>query len=111
MTPYPSSNDSDVQGYRPEDADQDRGHKDDRGVFTNCPTCPDLKKKIDRIDLALMGPDGTGMKEGIVQAITQLQKNSQVQNSWINFGKPIMIALVTSTVTFLLTYGILERIL
>ena len=40
--------------------------------YSLCPACPEIKKKIDRIDLALMGPDGTGMKEGIVHAIIRI---------------------------------------
>ena len=72
--------------------------------YKNCPSCPDIKKKIDRIDRALLGEDGTGMKEGIVHAITILQKNSKVQASWVNNAKPIAIVVVSSLLTFALTY-------
>ena len=29
--------------------------------YSLCPSCPEIKKKIDRIDLALLGEDGTGL--------------------------------------------------
>ena len=74
--------------------------------YSLCPACPEIKKKIDRIDLALMGPDGTGMKEGIVHAITQLQKASKVQDSWVNNTKPILFAAVSSVLTFAITYAL-----
>jgi predicted oxidoreductase len=74
--------------------------------YSLCPACPEIKKKIDRIDLALMGPDGTGMKDGIVHAITQLQKNGKVQDSWVNNAKPILFAVVSSVLTFALTYAL-----
>ena len=74
--------------------------------YSLCPSCPEIKRKIDRIDLALLGEDGTGLNGGIVKAITDLQKKSKVSASWTNFAKPIAIAAVTSIVTFLLTYGL-----
>jgi hypothetical protein len=105
--------DEDEQGYSPQDAEQGRGHMKSRDLdkfdFRNCPTCPDLKKKIDRIDRALLGPDGTELNKGIVYAITQLQKNSEVQASWVNFAKPIALAVLSSLVTFALTYGIMQH--
>jgi hypothetical protein len=70
------------------------------------PSCPEIKRKIDRIDLALLGEDGTGLNGGIVKAITDLQKKSKVSASWTNFIKPIAIGAVTSIVTFLLTYAL-----
>jgi predicted oxidoreductase len=76
--------------------------------YSLCPACPEIKKKIDRIDLALMGSDGTGMKEGIVKAITELQKNNKVQASWVSFSKPLAIAILSSIITFGLTYGLLH---
>jgi hypothetical protein len=84
-----------------------RDHRELNG-FQSCPACPELKKKIDRIDLALLGDDGTGMKSGIVYALTQLQKVDRVQDSWVNTLKPIMVAVVTSVFTFALTYGLLH---
>ena len=45
--------------------------------YSLCPSCPEIKKKIDRIDLALLGEDGTGLNGGIVKAITDLQKEEQ----------------------------------
>jgi len=75
--------------------------------YANCPICPEIKKKIDRIDLALLGEDGTGLNGGIVKAIIDLQKKNKVQASWINNAKPIAIAAISSLITFALTYGII----
>jgi hypothetical protein len=77
-----------------------------RPDYSLCPSCPEIKRKIDRIDLALLGEDGTGLNGGIVKAITDLQKKSKVSASWTNFAKPIAIGAVTSIVTFLLTYAL-----
>ncbi len=74
--------------------------------YSLCPSCPEIKRKIDRIDLALLGEDGTGLNGGIVRAITDLQKKNKVSASWASFAKPIAIAVVTSIVTFLLTYAL-----
>jgi hypothetical protein len=74
--------------------------------YSNCPSCPEIKKKIDRIDLALLGEDGTGLNGGIVRAITDLQKKGKVSASWASFARPIAIGAVTSVVTFLLTYAL-----
>jgi hypothetical protein len=77
-----------------------------RPDYSLCPSCPEIKKKIDRIDLALLGEDGTGLNGGIVRAITDLQKKSKVSASWASIAKPIAIGAVTSVVTFLLTYAL-----
>ncbi len=74
--------------------------------YSLCPSCPEIKRKIDRIDLALLGEDGTGLNGGIVKSITDLQKKSKVSTSWANFAKPIAIGVVTSILTFLLTYAL-----
>ena len=75
----------------------------DYGLY---PSCPEIKRKIDRIDLALLGEDGTGLNGGIVRAITDLQEKSKVSASWASFAKPIAVGAVTSIVTFLLTYAL-----
>jgi hypothetical protein len=113
MAPYPLGSDSDVQGYQPEDADQDRGLKGNRGVsfLLNCPECPEIKKKIDRIFVALLGDDGLGMQNGLVYELTLLKSNKITTASWVGVVKPIAIAVISSAITFGLTYGILERIL
>jgi hypothetical protein len=72
--------------------------------YSLCPSCPEIKKKIDRIDLALLGEDGTGLNGGIVKAITDLQKKGRVQASWTSFSKPIAIAAISSVITYGLTY-------
>ena len=76
--------------------------------YSNCPSCPDIKRKIDRIDLALLGEDGTGLNGGIVKAITDLQKKSKIQSSWLGIAKPIAIAVATSVITLAVTYGLLN---
>jgi hypothetical protein len=38
-----------------------------------CPSCPEIKRKIGRIDLALFGEDGIGLNGGNVKSITDLQ--------------------------------------
>jgi hypothetical protein len=72
--------------------------------YSLCPSCPEIKKKIDRIDLALLGEDGTGLNGGIVKAITDLQKKSRVQSSWVGIAKPIAIGSISAVVTLALTY-------
>jgi hypothetical protein len=74
--------------------------------YSLCPSCPEIKKKIDRIDLALLGEDGTGLKGGIVKAITDLQKKSRVQASWASLAKPLIIAAISSAITYGLTYAL-----
>ncbi len=75
-----------------------------RPDYSLCPSCPEIKRKIDRIDLALLGEDGTGLNGGIVKAITELQKKGKVQSSWINFAKPIALGVATAAATFAVTY-------
>ena len=111
MAPYPLGSDSDVQGYQPEDADQDRSFKANRRLLVNCPECPEIKKKIDRIFVALLGDDGLGMQNGLVYELTLLKSNKITTASWVGVVKPIAIAVISSAITFGLTYGILERIL
>jgi hypothetical protein len=76
---------------------------DKKPDYSNCPSCPEIKKKIDRIDLALLGEDGTGLNGGIVKAITDLQKKNRVQTSWVSIAKPVAIAVVSSAITYGLT--------
>ena len=73
--------------------------------YSLCPSCPEIKKKIDR---ALLGEDGTGLNGGIVKAITDLQKKSKVSASWTSFVKPIALGTATSIITFLLTYALTQ---
>ena len=74
--------------------------------YSLCPSCPEIKRKIDRIDLALLGEDGTGLNGGIVKAITDLQKKSRVQASWASLAKPLIIAAISSAITYGLTYAL-----
>ncbi len=75
-----------------------------RPDYSLCPSCPEIKRKIDRIDLALLGEDGTGLNGGIVKAITDLQKKSRIQTSWVNIAKPVAIAVISSAITYGLTW-------
>ena len=113
MAPYPLGSDSDVQGYQPEDADQDRGLKGNRGVslLLNCPECPEIKKKIDRIFVALLGDDGLGMQNGLVYELTLLKSTKNTTASWVGVVKPVAIAVLSSGITFVLTYGVLQHFL
>ena len=72
--------------------------------YSLCPSMPRDKKKIDPIDLALLGEDGTGLNGGILKAIIVLQKKGRVQDSWTSFAKPIAIAAISSVITYGLTY-------
>lgn len=72
-------------------------------IWPNCPSCPEIKKKIDQIYLALLGTDGTGMKEGLVFELTQLKQREGISMSWVNFGKPIIIAVLASSLTYVCT--------
>jgi hypothetical protein len=71
--------------------------------YSLCPSCPEIKRKIDRIDLALLGEDGTGLNGGIVKAIIDFQKKNRVQTSWVSVAKPIAIAVISSAITYGLT--------
>jgi hypothetical protein len=75
-----------------------------RPDYSLCPSCPEIKKKIDRIDLALLGEDGTGLTGGIVKAITELQKKNKVQGSWVAIAKPLAIGVLSAAITLALTY-------
>jgi hypothetical protein len=108
------SEDRDEQGYTPSDAQQNQGRdtfrrgSNNNRQFINCPTCPELKRKIDRIDIALLGADGTGMTSGIVMALTQLKSNmnanEDVTASWVRTFRPIVTFVVGSLVTAGVTY-------
>ena len=78
--------------------------------YANCPSCPEIKKKIDRIELALLGPDGTGREAGLVKAVNKIESSLNVQSSWANMFKPIAIAVVSSALTFALTYGVFHAV-
>lgn len=72
--------------------------------YKDCPVCPDLRHKIDRIYVALLGADGMGLTDGIVHALTQLQKNQQVESSWIKVFRPLLIGVVSAAVASGITY-------
>jgi len=73
-------------------------------LYANCPTCPELKKEIDQIHRALLGEDGTGMKEGVIFELTQTKIKNRVNASWINTIKPIATVIVTSVTTAAIMY-------
>ena len=89
MAPYPTSNDSDVQGYH-------------RSPLINCPECPEIKKKIDRIFEAILGDDGLGLQNGLVFELTALKANKNTTDSWVGIVKPVAVSvLITAITTFL----------
>ena len=89
MAPYPTVNDSDVQGFN-------------RVGASNCPECPEIKKKIDRIFDAILGDDGLGMKNGIVYELTALKTTKNTTDSWMSVVKPVAVSvLITAITTFL----------
>ena len=73
-------------------------------LYENCPTCPELKKEIDQIHRALLGEDGTGMKEGVIFELTQAKIKNRINTSWINALKPIATVIVTSLSTAAIMY-------
>lgn len=75
--------------------------------YSNCPSCPEIKEKIDRIDRALLGKDGTGLNDGVIYHILQklddLEAKNRVSASWLDMIKPIAISVViTALTTYLL---------
>lgn len=52
-----------------------------------------------------MGADGTGMKDGIVFAIKDLQQSSKVRSSWIDAWKPVLYSIAAVLVSIVVTYG------
>ena len=69
-------------------------------------TKQELKKTrqdVKDIKTAILGQDGTGMKEGIVHEISELKSKERVNTSWTGTVKPIIIAVVTALVTYGLT--------
>ena len=60
------------------------------------------KKDIKAIRRALLGDDGTGLTTGIVFEISKIKTALQIHNSWINLGRPIIIAMISSGLTYLI---------
>jgi hypothetical protein len=88
----------------------ERGEKGERGAsfsYMDCPICPDLNRKIDKIYVALLGVDGMGLTEGIVHAIAQLQQSRRVESSWVNMFKPLITGIASAVVASAVTYFIL----
>ena len=75
--------------------------------YKDCPICPGLQHKIDKIYTALLGADGLGLTDGLVHAITQLQKSRSIESSWINVFKPLIIGLVSAGLSSAITYLLL----
>jgi O-antigen/teichoic acid export membrane protein len=72
--------------------------------YRQCTNCPRLEKKIDTINLALLGSDGTGLHGGIAQDIHELKEAEKVQNSWTSNFKPIFMTVITTVLVFSLTW-------
>lgn len=115
----------DEQGYDSRYSTQERQFgfnssrdKKQNTEFILCPACPEIKstqiemkKKLDRIDIAILGSDGTGLNDGIVHEITELQKNTtitkKITESWIKTIRPIVTFIIGSLVTAAITYLII----
>lgn len=67
----------------------------------NINTC-DMKD----IKRALLGEDGTGLRGGIVYEISLLKSDSKTTRSWTDNLKPLAIAVVSSVLTFAVTYAL-----
>ena len=79
-----------------------------RPDYSLCPSCPEIKKKVDRIDRALLGHDGTGLNDGVIHRmllkLDDLETKNKVSASWLDMIKPIAISVViTALTTYLLT--------
>lgn len=65
-------------------------------------------KNVDRALTALLGDDMTGLNSGVIHTILskldRLDDNQKVQHSWVENAKPILIAVASAAVTFLVTY-------
>lgn len=64
----------------------------------------DIKHAMERVSRALLGDDGTGMKEGIIFEITGIKNQMCVRNSWINFARPIVLSIASALIGGGLTY-------
>lgn len=66
-------------------------------------------KNVDRALTALLGDDMTGLNSGVIHTILskldRLDDNQKVQHSWVENAKPILIAVASAAVTFLVTYS------
>jgi len=67
----------------------------------------EVKTSIKVIRKALLGESDTGLESGIVNEITKIKASLKVNTSWINFGRPIIIAAISSALTFLITTKII----
>jgi hypothetical protein len=79
-----------------------------RPDYSLCPSCPEIKKKVDRIDRALLGKDGTGLNDGVIHRmllkLDDLEAKNKVSASWLDLIKPIAISVViTALTTYFLT--------
>lgn len=118
------SEDKDEQGYDPKVVTQgsdrtDTYRKKTQDGFVNCPSCPEIKNKIDRIYVALLGDDGICLSKGLVKEITDLktrfgfleatikaQRNTNA--SWLSWIKPVFggvtVVAVTELIIFLVSH-------
>ena len=72
--------------------------------LTNNSAFIELQKKVDRIDLALLGPDGTGLHGGICKDIHDINEKDKIQESWTNALKPYVFTTLTTILVFALTW-------
>jgi hypothetical protein len=76
------------------------------------PNCPYITQiNINTCDMkdikrALLGEDGTGLQSGIVYEISLLKSDNKTTRSWTDTLKPLAIAVVSSVLTFAVTYAL-----
>ncbi len=90
--------------------------KDEVFSFANCPSCPEIKRKIDRIYLALLGADGICLTAGLVKEVTDLKASfdrletalktqQKVNSAWLSWIKPVVggcaVVAITELIIFL----------
>ena len=85
-------------------------------AYTN-PACPYVTqinsntgclKNIDKCLVALLGPDGTGLNDGVIYDILdkldKLEHARRIQASWVTFLKPILLSVIsTALATYFIT--------
>jgi hypothetical protein len=75
--------------------------KDDDFNYKHCPVCPELRRKIDAIYLALLGADGVCLTTGVVKEVldlksqiddlkTSMKAERKVVAQWESWVKPVV---------------------
>ncbi len=87
--------------------------------YENCPTCPELRRKIDAIYLALLGTDGVCLTTGVVKEVldlkaqiadlkTSMKTERKVVAQWESWIKPVVggsaVVIFSEILIFALTH-------